>query len=39
MAIVTPLASIGDLGVGKKGALSLLEELHRDKKQTKVKEL
>ncbi|GAA5989011.1 hypothetical protein JCM5350_001749 [Sporobolomyces pararoseus] len=34
MAIVTPLASIGDLGSGKKGGLSLLE--HQDKK---VKEI
>ena len=34
MAIVTPLASIGDLGSGMKGGLSLLE--HQDKK---VKEI
>ncbi|GAA5844005.1 hypothetical protein JCM3766R1_004042 [Sporobolomyces carnicolor] len=34
MAIVTPLASIGDLGTGKKGGLSLLE--HQDKKVKEV---
>ncbi|GAA5947956.1 hypothetical protein JCM3765_007045 [Sporobolomyces pararoseus] len=35
MAIVTPLASIGDLGTGKKGGLSLLE--HQDKKVKEIK--